>query len=1010
MSNVYLELALNASLLVALSTFYALAGRLRRVSTSFALTLKGLLFGGAAIAGMSLPYEYAPGVIYDARSVVLALAGLFGGGRVALPAASMAGLYRWLLGGAGVWAGLATIGLTAGVGILARKVLDRRNQELRVGHLFLVGWVSHCLMLAAQLLLPRAILVDVLSRVAFPILVIMPLATVLVGVLLLAEEERGKAEKRLEESEERFRLAFDTSLDAIAVNRASDGVYVDVNQGFSRITGYAKEEILGKSSLELGFWARPEDRDRLLGLLERDGEVRNFEAPFRLKDGTIVTGLMSARVFQLRGEPHILTTTREIEQIKQTERRLREALERLEAAQELAGMEFVEWDLTSDTVEASPRLARLLGWRDPSLHSSAELFACVHQDDVEKVREEMARSLREGASCELVFRLRPPVGEVMWVRARGRVVRDLEGRPVRRFLALVDVTDQMKAAETIRLSERRQRLRNQVGQLLLTRPGQGQAGEILSAVLAAVHGETGIFATLRPHDVNQEEWACTTVSTAGDSASRQERTVRLAGRVGNGLWEALAPGLRTRLHSEPLEIRDLGFRAAHVVSVPITGHVGLSGMLVVGRSGEPFSPADVELLASLAEWLSPVLEAEFSALRREQERDLLEAQLRQAQKLEAVGQLAGGVAHDFNNLLSVILGWGEIAIQHLPPGHPGRDALKQILAAANRATALTRQHLVFSRRRPAQTRPLELNELVEGATKMLGRLIGEDISFELQLSRTKLPVVADPGQLEQVLMNLVVNARDAMPAGGRLTIATSRVGRVPGRTAGGEVSERGSAWARLRVEDTGCGMAEEVKERVFEPFFTTKEPGKGTGLGLAVVYSIIQQAGGEIQVTSEPGRGTIFDIYLPLTEIGPESEKPREGIQGKKGRGELILLVEDDPSLRLVAERMMVRAGYRVATAGSGSEAIQLMEAQGLEPDLVVTDVVMPGMSGPALVEYLRKERPNLPFLYISGYPERAAELREGGFPSDVLIPKPFTMEELQTRIARILARGQSRP
>ncbi|GAB4252194.1 MAG: hypothetical protein Kow00109_27820 [Acidobacteriota bacterium] len=1005
LSGLYLQLLLNASLLVALSAFYALLGRVQRSSPAFAVTLKGLLFGGVAVLGMTFPFVYAPGIIYDARSVVLPLAGFFGGPIVAGIAAALAGTYRWFLGGAGVWAGLATIALTAASGCVVREVLRRRNRKVGLGHLALLAFLAQFLMLAAQLLLPRALAVEVLSRIGFPVLLVLAPATFLLGLLLLVEEERARMVRELQESEERFRLAFETSPDAICINRAADGRYVAVNDGFERITGYTRDEILGRTSTELHIWERPEDRERLVALLQTHGEVANLEAPFRMKDGRVLTGLMSARLFRLHGEWHILSTTRSIEELKQTERRLRDTLARLEAAQELAGVWFVAWDLGADTFEMSPEMAARLGFSaEKGPHPVRELLARIEPEDLGKVQAELERCTKEDRYCELLFRLRSPFGDSIWVRARGRTERDPEGNPVRRLVALIDVTEQMNAAQALREGERRERLRNRVAQVFLTCDEKKRPEGILSAVLATLRAERGLLGLLRPCDPSGDAWICTSLNRNGtDAANLQSSSVRLTSGEGNSLWEQLSPRLEPQLHAGGLEIPAVGFQAPYALSVPVTGQMGLTAFLVAGRRSEPFSRNELELLADLASWLSPVLDAEYQATCRERERRILEAELRQAQKLEAVGQLAGGVAHDFNNLLSVILGWGEIATQQLPEGSPVREPLGQILAAANRAAALTRQLLVFSRRQTSQPRRVELREVIEGSAKMLGRLIGEDISLRLHFDATQLPVTIDPGQLEQVLMNLVVNARDAMPDGGRLTISASRVERIPGRSDGERGAPGDAGWARLRVEDTGCGMDEEVKERIFEPFFTTKEPGKGTGLGLAVAYSIIQQAGGEIQVTSAPGRGTAFDIFLPLTAAEEAGEKPREAFH-MEGRGELILLVEDDAALRLVAERMLVRSGYQVVAAGSGSEAIQLLEAEGLQPDLVITDIVMPGMSGPALVEFLRRDRPALRVLYISGYPERAFDLRGVQFPPDLLLRKPFTMEELQQRVARLLA------
>ncbi|HKQ62167.1 MAG TPA: response regulator [Candidatus Polarisedimenticolaceae bacterium] len=384
------------------------------------------------------------------------------------------------------------------------------------------------------------------------------------------------------------------------------------------------------------------------------------------------------------------------------------------------------------------------------------------------------------------------------------------------------------------------------------------------------------------------------------------------------------------------------------------------------------------------------------------ERQVLEQQFRQAQKMEAMGRLAGGVAHDFNNLLSVILGYSELVRNGLPEDSPQRDKLGQIQRAADRAAELTRQLLAFSRKQTAQPRVLELNARVTDMEKMLRRLIGEDVELRTKLAPGIGRVRIDPGQLEQIVLNLAVNARDAMPTGGRLTLETASaefddayVRRHPAAQCG--------RYSLLAVSDTGVGMDEKTRAQLFEPFFTTKEPGRGTGLGLATVYGIVKQNGGFIWVYSEPGLGSTFKLYLPEVRSAVEEPlaRPRVG-PAPQGRGERVLVVEDEPGVRELVKQSLHGAGYVVLEAGDPASALRLL-AGGQTVELVISDVVMPGMSGPQLAHRLAAEHAKVPVLFTSGYTQDA--LGQHGILDAQLafIPKPFTPHQLLVKVRETL-------
>jgi len=379
----------------------------------------------------------------------------------------------------------------------------------------------------------------------------------------------------------------------------------------------------------------------------------------------------------------------------------------------------------------------------------------------------------------------------------------------------------------------------------------------------------------------------------------------------------------------------------------------------------------------------------------------LEQQMRQAQKMEAIGRLAGGVAHDFNNLLGVITGYAEMVSRRLPREDPLHVKVEQILKAAERAAALTRQLLAFSRRQVLQTKVLNLNHVVSDMDKMLRRLIGEDVELTTVLDPGLATLSGDPDQLAQIVMNLAVNARDAMPGGGRLTIETSNASLDQGYVALHPLARPGP-YVMLAISDTGAGMDAETQAHIFEPFFTTKPVGEGTGLGLSTVYGIVKQSDGYISVYSEVGVGTTFKIYFPRVEEGAAAVAAR-GHAPTPPSSETVLLVEDDDALRGVLRETLEGNGYTVLAARDGAEALRLSDAHAGHIHAVVTDMVMPGLTGRSTAEAIARTRPDTKILYISGY-SREAVMGKGDLSRDAaFLSKPFTLDGLLRRLRELL-------
>lgn len=389
-------------------------------------------------------------------------------------------------------------------------------------------------------------------------------------------------------------------------------------------------------------------------------------------------------------------------------------------------------------------------------------------------------------------------------------------------------------------------------------------------------------------------------------------------------------------------------------------------------------------------------------LRDVSEQKKLESQFRQAQKMEAIGILAGGIAHDFNNILTAIIGNADLALMEVDKDDPLREVIEDIRSSGNRAASLTRQLLAFSRKQIIQPKILDLNEILTDIEKMLGRLIGEDVELLMIPGPELYLVEADPGQMEQVFMNLAINAKDAMLKGGKLTIETANMDLDENYFHEHGIKENPGPYVMLAVSDTGSGIDKETQEHIFEPFFTTKEIDKGTGLGLSTVYGIVKQNNGFIWVYSEPGQGTTFKVYLPKVkgDAAPEEKQPPAT---ELGGSETVLIVEDDESLRKLARTVLKQKGYKVLEAENGEDALRVSEAYGVSIDLMMTDVVMPKMGGKEVAERLQPLYPQMKVIYMSGYTDNAISHHGVLAPGLNFLEKPFTPEGLARKVREVL-------
>jgi PAS domain S-box-containing protein len=774
---------------------------------------------------------------------------------------------------------------------------------------------------------------------------------------------RKQAKKALKRPQQLLESTFISLRDAVFIIDANTVEIVECNPAAAEIFGYSRHELVGRrtSFLHVDEASLEDFRKHLYAAVEKEGFLSRLEFNMRRKDGTIFPTENS--VVPLKDEQGRLvgwvSVVRDITERKRAEEALRESEERYRTILENIEDGYYEVDLPGDLTFFNDSLCKMLGYsRDEMIGMSNKQY--TDEESREKLFQAFNKVYRTGQPTKgFDWEVIRKDGAKVFGEVSVSLIKDSKGQPIGFRGIARDVTERKQAEKALLAEKQRFQILLEnapFGMILIDREGNFKYIN---------HKFKEMFGYDLKDVPNGREW-----------------------------FRKAYPDSTYRHHVVSTWIDDSKlFKPGEKVPRIFT---------VTCKDGTEKTIRFITVQLETGEYLEST--EDITLLKRaEEEKTALEEQLRQSQRMEAIGRLAGGIAHDFNNLMTVIRGYSQLSLLELKEGHELRGNLEEIQKATHRASDLTRQLLAFSRRQILELKVLDLNTLLHDLDKMLRRVIGEDIQLVTLLADDLGRVKTDPGQIEQVILNLAVNARDAMPGGGKLTIETRNV-ELDERYARIHVGVTPGRYVMFSLSDTGVGMSPEVKEHVFEPFFTTKEKIKGTGLGLSTVYGIVKQSGGNIWFYTEQGKGTAFKVYLPRVDE-PVKETRERAVSEEIPRGsETILAVEDEEEVRKLTVQVLRGQGYTVLEASTGEEALKVAKETGGDGiGLLLTDVVMPGISGPELARSLEPLLPKIKVLYMSGYTDNAI-VHHGVLDEEVnYIQKPFTLSSLARKVREIL-------
>ncbi len=787
--------------------------------------------------------------------------------------------------------------------------------------------------------------------------------------------ERKAAEERLRESEAKYRSLFENSLDGVFLTVPETGEVLAANPAACSMLGMTQEEICkaGRAGIVV------QDESAARGLEERSRLGRWLgELTYRRKDGSTFLGELSCRFFTgSHGTTMSSMSFRDIAERKEAEKKLQESEAMLARAQQMAHVGHWDRDLSTGILRWSDETYRIFGVTpvegDLDMLSFLQV---IHPEDRPYVEKALLDAIEGVRPYDAVFRVVHPDGSVRYVHGKGEVTRNADGKPLRIFGTTLDITERKQMEEELRKSrdELEQRVQERTEALRESeRIARMQLAEIEAYYNMAPVGLAILDRDLRYVRINER--------------LAEMHGISVEAHLGRTVREAM-PEIADRVEEAARRIFKSGEPVRGIDVIPET-HTRTGTERTWRATYFPLRNAagQIEGIGGIAEEIT------------EQKR--LEEQLHQSDKMAAIGVLAGGIAHDFNNMLAVIIGNAELALDEMHDGsNESGYHIEQILKASKRATDLVRHILTFSRKSERQQKPLKLGPLLKETAKLLRGSLLSTVRIKLNIDTDEDAILADPAQVQQVLMNLATNAAQAMGEdGGTLTIGLAKAELGEGDPTLSDNMEPGH-YVRLTMHDTGIGIPRELRERIFEPFFTTKEPGQGTGMGLAVVYGIIKSHGGAITVDSKAGKGSTFGVYFPAIEgIAEETTRKRDRVPTGAER---VLVVDDESSVLRTASETLKRLGYRVTTAGSGAEGWKTFESDPQAFDLVMTDQVMPEMTGMRFAQRMLEVRADVPIILFTGYAEVSSEQARAAGISEFLM-KPFSKQRLAETVRRVL-------
>ncbi|MCP4023788.1 MAG: PAS domain-containing protein, partial [Desulfobacteraceae bacterium] len=823
----------NAALLLALGLIYDIIEDSPQVrSKSVQQIVTGIALGIIGIAIMLNPWEFMPGVVFDTRSVLLGISGLFFGTVPTLIAVLMTGGYRLYLGGTGACTGVAVIVTSGCIGLVWRHLRPDKEFNISVRELYFFGIAVHVAMLLWMFSLPWQIAKGVLSRISLPVLFIFPLTTALLGWLMTSRSARKRSKEALNQSEERFQMAMEASKD--------------------------------------GIW---------------------------------------------------------------------------------------DWDIETGEVYYSPGYSAMLGYNSTEVPSHINSWQdLIHPEDRDKaLLTNMDCIENRCADFQVEFRMHSKNGQWRWILGQGRAVeRDINGKAVRMVGTHTDITSRKQVEEALRKSEKELAIKNKVADIFLTTPNDNMYAEVLKVVLETMESPYGTFAYINEDGDRVVPSMTREISSECEMPDKGIFFPRET--WGNTLWGRCLVEKKSFSSNGPFSFPEGHVPIARALATPIVHKDKAIGNLMIGDKQTDYTEQDIALLETIANHIAPILYSRLLNEQYEKEKKVMEQKLIQIQKIESIGTLAGGIAHDFNNILFPIVGMSELLLEDLPEGSPEHENTQEILLAGIRGSELVKQILSFSRQHDHKLSPIRIQKTLEEVIKLSRSTIPSNIKIRENIQQNCRLVLADPIQAHQIAMNLITNAFHAVEEkNGVIDIELKEITLKKDDLPDSLLTP--GQYIRLSVSDNGIGMEPGTINKLFEPYFTTKEKGKGTGLGLAVVYGIVKEFRGDIKVYSEVGKGSTFNIFLPIMEktseiaAGDHVPKIETGI-------ETILLVDDEESVVKLEGQILSRLGYQVTQSTKSTEALNLFKTGPEDFDLVITDMTMPDLTGDQLAKEILLIKP----------------------------------------------------